>query len=199
MKTPTKKLLIVISIPLCLFLTFCGSGIFYKVNYTHQHCIVQTILAFKTYSMDHYGKFPFSTNGFGNALLLLVDTNSGNDYLAGWVDGLCAPDDDGHIFKEALKNHSVVPEDQCSRVYIQGLSESNDPEICFLFDRNSCKGGDHGRSPWGHRVREVGMLDGTRRVIRDEDWPDFSQKQVELLIAAGFARTNALRFYPAAK
>ena len=199
MKARTKKILLIISIPLCLFLTLCGLGLFYNLNYVHQHCIVQTILAIKTYSIEHDGHLPFSTNGFGNALLLLADPSSGNDYMGGWVAPLCGPDDDGHIFRKALQNHSIIPEDQCSRVYIQGLSETNDPEICFLFDRNSSKGGDHGRSPWGHPVREVGMLEGTRRVIRDEDWPDFSRKQVDLLVAAGFSRTNALHFYPAAK
>jgi hypothetical protein len=115
------------------------------------------------------------------------------------VAEICGPDDDGHIFKEALQNNSVVPEDQCSRVYIQGLSEANDPAICVLFDRNSCRGGDHFRSPWGRRVRDLCLLDGSMLIIRDEDWPEFSRKQAELLIAAGFSRTNALQYYPVAK
>ena len=115
------------------------------------------------------------------------------------MNSICGPDDDGHLFKEALTNNSVVPEEKCSRVYIQGLSESNDPQICILFDRNSCRGGDHFRSPWGHRLREVCLLDGMMQVIPDEKWPEFSRNQVELLVAAGFSRTNALHFYPAAK
>ena len=151
-------------------------------------------LAFRIYASDHNGQFPFSTNGFGNALLLLVDANRLSDVML-----ICGPGDDGHIFKGALKNHSIVPEEKCSRVYIQGLSETDDPQICILFDRNSCRGGDHFRSPWGHRVREVSMLDGSMQVIRDENWPEFSRNQVELLVAAGVSRTNALHFYPAAK
>ena len=146
------------------------------------------------YAGEHYGQLPFSTNGFGNALLELVDTN----YLAE-IKLICGPGDDGHIFLEALKNNSIVPEEKCSRVYIQGLSDANDPQICILFDRNSCPGGDHFRSPWGHRVREACLLDGSMQIIRDEDWPEFSKKQVELLVAAGFIKTNALHFYPAAK
>jgi hypothetical protein len=31
-----------------------------------------------------------------------------------------------------------------------------------------------------------------RQVIRDENWPEFSRKQ--LLVAAGFSRANALQF-----
>jgi hypothetical protein len=146
------------------------------------------------YSGKHEGSFPFSTNGFGDALLQLVDTN----YLFELMM-ICGPGDDGHIFRETLTNRSIVPEEKCSRVYIQGLSESNDPRICILFDRNSCRGGDHFRSPWGHRVREVCLLDGTMEVVPDEKWPEFSRQQIDLLVDAGFSRTNALHFYPAAK
>ena len=193
MKTRTKRILIAASVASFLFLGFCAFGIYCGSKYVHRHCIKITGLAFQEYAGDHNGHFPFSPNGFGNALLLMVNTNRLSDVML-----ICGPDDDGHLYIEALKNHSVLPEEKCSRVYIQGLSETNNPQICILFDRNSCRGGDHFRSPWGHRVREVSMLDGSMQVIRDEDWPEFSRKQVELLIAAGFSRTNALHLYPAA-
>lgn len=193
MKMRTKKLLLIVLIPLCGFFGLCAFRVWYGLEYGHKHCILVAGLALRIYSDDHKGHYPFSTNGFGDALLLLAkeDTND--------IPNLCGPDDDGHIFKDALKNNSMVPEEQCTRVYIQGLSETNDNGICILFDRNSCKGGDHFRSPWGHRVRELCLLDGAMQVIRDEDWPEFSRNQVELLVAAGFSRTNALHFYPAAK
>ena len=149
-------------------------------------------MVFRLYEGDHNGQLPFSTNGFGNALLILA-----KEYPP-YIHNICGPDDDGHIFREALQNNAIVPEDQCSRVYIQGLSETNDPSICILFDRNSCKGGDHFRSPWGHPLREACLLDGSMVVIPDEKWPEFSRKQAELLVVAGFSRTNALHFYPAA-
>jgi hypothetical protein len=165
----------------------------YLDKYVHQHCIKAAGMAFSLYSSDHKGWLPLSTNGFGSALLLLAKED------ASVINSLCGPDDDGHLFRTALQNGSIVPEEECSRIYIQGLSETNDPAICILFDRNSCKGGDHGRSPWAHALREVCLLDGSMQVVRDEDWPEFSRKQVELLVAAGFVRTNALHFYPAAK
>lgn len=182
----------------CALVGLGGAWLWSLNRYSHQHCIKQTGLAFRLYAEDHQGQLPFSTNGFGNALLLLADAHSDNDYLGGFMACLCGPGDDGHVFTDALKNHSVVPEEQCSRVYIQGLSETNDPSLCLLFDRNSCKGGDHFRSLWGHPLREACMLDGSMQVIRDEDWPEFSRKQVELLVAAGFSRTNVLQFYPTA-
>jgi hypothetical protein len=116
MKTRTKRILHVISILLCLFVGFCAFGFIYNLKYAHQHCIKLTGLVFYAYAQEHGGQLPFSTNGFGNALLLL--TKGG--YLGGTNDvtEICGPDDDGHIFKEALTNNSVVPEDQCSRVYI---------------------------------------------------------------------------------
>jgi hypothetical protein len=198
MKTRTKKILFIALVALCVPIGLVAFIIWYGFEYSHQHCIKQTSLAFGIYAGEHFGKLPFSTNGFGNALLLLAGPDPTNDYMGGFIGGLCGPGDDGHLYREALKNHSVMPEDLCTRIYIQGLSENNNPEICVLFDRNSCKGGDHGRSPWGHRVRELCLLGGEMKIIRDEDWPEFSRKQVELLVAAGFSRTNALHFYPAA-
>jgi hypothetical protein len=199
LKTRTKKILLISLVPLCVCGGLFAFRIWFGLKYSHQHCIKQTGLAFRLYAEDHNGQLPFSTNGFGNALLQLAATNSTNDYLGGLVACLCGPDDDGHLYLEALNNHSVLPEEKCSRVYIQGLSETNNPEICILFDRNSCRGGDHFRSPWGRRVREVCLLDGSMQIISDEQWPEFSRKQVELLVEAGFSRTNALHFYPAAR
>src|ERR1041385_1506636 len=196
MKTRTKKILLMVSIPLCVAVGFPAFRLFYAMKYAHRHCIKLAGLAFEIYQGEHKGQYPFSTNGFGNALLLLVK----EDYLT-TVGPICGSGDDGHIFKKALTNNSVVPEDQCSRIYIQGLSETNDPQICILFDRNSCPGGDHFRSPWpwSRELREVCFLDGSMEVYSDENWPEFSRRQVELLIAAGFSQSNALRFYPAAR
>ena len=192
MKARTKKILLIVLIPLCVLIGVGATWLWYEIKYDHRHCIVQVGLAFPIYSSEHFGQLPFSTNGFGDALLKLLKEDPTV------INSICGPDDDGHLFKEALENNSIVPEEKCSRVYVQGLSESNDSQICILFDRNSCKGGDHGRSPWGHPLREVWMLGDGRREIRDEYWPEFSRKQVELLVAAGFTRTNALHFYPAA-
>jgi hypothetical protein len=194
MKTRTKTALVGVPLLLGCFVGLGATWVWYLNHYVHQHCIVQTGLEFRIFEGDHFGRLPFSTNGFGNALLELVDTN----YLPE-VRLICGPGDDGHVFLEALTNHGIVPEEKCSRIYIQGLCETNDPQICILFDRNSCRGGDHFRSPWGPRVREVCMLDGSWQVVSDEKWPEFSSNQVELLVSAGFSRTNALHFYPAAR
>ncbi len=174
MTVRTKKVLLVVLVPIGLFLAFIIFQIGYGLKYSHRHCIKQAGLAFRLYAGDPNGQLPYSTNGFGNALLLLAQGDSTNNYIAEYIACLCGPDDDGHDLMGALTNHSIVPEEQCSRVYIQGLSETNDPQICILFDRHSCPGGDHFRSPWGRRVREVCLLDGSMQVIGDKNWPAFS-------------------------
>ncbi|MEI9863094.1 MAG: hypothetical protein WDN00_00755 [Limisphaerales bacterium] len=72
MKTRTKKWLLVVVAFLCVLVGLGAAWLWYLGNYVHQHCIKQTSLAFNVYASDHNGQFPASTNGFGNALLLLV-------------------------------------------------------------------------------------------------------------------------------
>jgi hypothetical protein len=43
------------------------------------------------------------------------------------------------------------------------------------------------------------MLDGSMNKIRDAEWPAFSRKQVELLMAAGWGRDAAVALYPEAE
>ena len=183
--------------PLCgvgllLVVVVLGFIWFRHLGKVHQHCIKVTGTAFRSYSMEHGGVFPFHTNGFGDALLLLVR----DQHLPG-VAWICGPDDDGTVLSNALLRGLDVQEERCSRVYVQGLSETNDPMICILFDRRSVPGGDHfyGR---GRPIREVCMLDGSMQTISDERWPEFSRQQVELLVAVGWTREKALEYYPEA-
>ena len=156
----------------------------------HQHCIKVAGTAFRLYAQDHGGALPFHTNGFGDALLLLVKEHQ----LPG-VAWICGPGDDGSVLSNALVRGLDVPEEQCSRVYVQGLSETNDPMICILFDRRSVPGGDHSYGR-GRPIREACMLDGSMDSISDERWPEFSRQQVKLLVAAGWTRQKAMSCYP---
>ena len=73
MKPPQKKWIFwgCLLIPVLAPLTFiCLMGL--NVFHAHEHCIKQAGLAFHTYARDHDGRLPYDTNGFGNALLLLV-------------------------------------------------------------------------------------------------------------------------------
>ena len=146
-------------------------------------------MAFRTYAMDHNGSLPSDTNGFGNALLLLVKSN----YCG--VGEITGPGDDGRVFREALKTGARIPEENCSRIYVQGLTETNNPSIAILWDKKSSHGGDHFRRPWGPLLREACLLDGSMQVISEKDWSSFVSNQVEMLVQDGIPRTTALHYY----
>ena len=187
----TKIFLVFSACVVVLLVALVGAWL-HHLGKVHHHCIKITGMGFKMYATDHNGTFPYHTNGFGDALLLLV-----KEHHVDRVAYLCGPGDDGHILTNALAQGLDVPEEQCSRVYVQGLSEINDPMICILFDRRSVKGGDHNYG-FGKPIREVCMLDGSMLSIGDERWLEFSRQQVELLVTAGFKREKALEYYPAA-
>jgi len=169
----------------------------FNVFHAHEHCIKNAGFAFSTYAHDNHGNFPYDTNGFGNALLLLVtggylgdDTNG--EYSIGPITG---PGDDGAVFRRALKTGARISEQQCSRIYIQGLSETNNPQIAILWDKKSSPGGDHFHRPWGPLLREVCLLDGSMQVISEKGWAGFVSNQVELLVQDGMARATARHYY----
>jgi hypothetical protein len=169
--------------------------VFFNQFHAHEHCIKQAGVAFRLYASEHDGMFPSDTNGFGNALLLLVkdgflgDTNG--HYSIGPITG---PGDDGKVFREALQTGQRIPEEKCSRIYIQGLSEENVQSV-ILFDKKPTPGGDHFRRPWGPLLREVCLADGSMQVISEANWPAFSSNQVELLVQAGFERSKAAHYF----
>jgi hypothetical protein len=184
-----------ILIPLLAVLAFVCMGMF-NVFHAHEHCIKQAGLGFRTYAIDHDGRLPYDTDGFGNALLLLVKGGYLGDtdgvYSLGPITG---PGDKGDVFRKALRTGERIPEEQCSRIYIQGLSETNDPQIAVLFDKRSSPGGDHFHRPWGPRLRELCLLDGSIQTIPDQRWPEFTSNQVELLVQAGITRQAAKKYY----
>jgi hypothetical protein len=154
----------------------------------HQHCIKGSGLVLQIYATDHDGKYPTHTNGFGDALALIVAEDPTSVRLFVGVD------DDGEWLRNAATNHTDVPEDRCTRIYVQGLDDSKF-ELAVLFDRYAARGGDHGRSPWGEYLREVLMADGSMRTIAVDRWPAFASNQVELLVKEGIPRATAEAYY----
>ncbi len=186
---------LVILIPIFLVAAYISMAVF-NVFHTHEHCIKQAGLALRTYALDNQGNLPYDTNGFGNALLLLMraeylgDTNG--LYSTGPITG---PGDDGSLFRKALKTGARIAEQQCSRIYIQGLTEKNNPQIAILWDKKSSPGGDHFHRPWGPLLREVCLLDGSMQIIPEKNWAGFVSNQVELLVQDGIPRATARHYY----
>lgn len=185
----------VLFIPIFLFAAYVAIGVF-NLFHAHEHCIKQAGLALKQYEYDNHGKLPSDTNGFGNALLLLVkagylgDTNG--QYSIGPITG---PGDDGSLFREVLKTGAPIPEQRCSRIYIQGLSGENNPQIAILWDKKSSPGGDHFHRPWGPLLREVCLLDGSTQIVPEKSWAGFVSNQVELLVKDGIPRPTDRHYY----
>jgi hypothetical protein len=165
------------------------AAMWFNLFHAHEHCIKGTGLELRTYALDHGGKFPFHANGFGDAIVVLL--RDGHPFPHEFT----APGDDGRLLKECLRTGSHMPEERCTRAYVQGLSDTNNPRIALVFDRYPTRGGDHFRRPWGPLLREVAMLDGSMEVVHEEKWPEFRRKQIDLLVAEGISGAQAEKLY----
>lgn len=141
------------------------------------------------YGAEHGNRFPVHTNGYGDALLLMTNA---------WLPSLTGPGYTVSAFEKAVATGGDMLESECGRVYIQGLSEDDSSEIAVLFDKLPTPGGDHCHGLirlFRPLVREVACVDGSMRVIPERDWPEFSRKQIELLVKAGIPRAQAEAYY----
>ncbi len=164
--------------------------LWFEFGFVHQHCIVAPSIALQVYADEHGGRYPENPRGFGDALLDFIKT----DYATPMQ--LVAPGDDGHFFTEALATGSHVDENLCTRVYVMGLNKQSDRGIALLFDRYGCPGGDHFRSHWGPKLREVVLAGGGGMVqVPDSQWPAFARRQVKLLAKAGLPMKTAQYYY----
>lgn len=156
----------------------------------HKHCIKLVGMSLNNYAAVNAGQFPFHTNGYPQALVKWArfDPNI--------IPSLVGVDDDGSWLSAALTSAKPVNETNCSRIYVQGLSTTNDPRIVVLFDRIAVKGGDHFRGTPGQPfLREVCMVDGMTDMVPLSRWPAFASNQVELLVEAGIPRATAEAYY----
>ena len=168
--------------------------VFNESFFSHAHCMQILGTSLRVYASDHDGAFPTHTNGYGEALLLLLGPT---DYAGGSAI-LTGPGFSGKIFDEALATGGRVPESECGRVYVQGLKENSNPEIAVVWDKLPSPGGDHShltlrllRAP----LREVCLVDGSMIRVLESQWEQFSKNQIELLVAAGIPRERAVALY----
>ena len=163
--------------------------VFNESFWSHAHCIVGGGQSLRIYAQDHGGRFPFHTNGYADALLLLDDS---------WDTALTGPGYTAAVFERMRKTGGNAPEAEFGRVYVQGLAETNAPDIAILFDKLATPGGDHchglGRL-WRPLVREVWTIGGGRKVIAENDWKAYAVNQVTMLVAAGIPRETAESYF----
>lgn len=163
--------------------------VFLESFWGHAHCIKMAGLDLRRYGAENGDRFPVHTNGYGNALLLMTNA---------WLPSLTGPGYSAGAFEKARTERTALSESECGRVYIQGLSETNSSEIVVLFDKLPTPGGDHCHGParlFRPLVREVMCVDGSMRIIQERDWPEFSRKQIELLVKTGIPRGQAEAYY----
>ncbi len=163
--------------------------VFNESFWEHAHCMTGGGLSLSSYAHDHDGRFPYHTNGYGDALVMME---------SGWDAALTGPGYDAAVFERVRRTGEDAPEAEFGRVYVQGLTVANAPGIALLFDKLPTPGGDHCHllarisAPLAREVLTIGM---NRRVVRESEWPAFAKQQVELLVAAGITREQAVRYY----
>jgi len=163
--------------------------VFNESFWGHGHCIVGGGESLSTYAHDHFGRFPYHTNGYGDALVMLD---------SGWDASLTGPCYNTAVFTRVRRTGENAPESEFGRVYVQALSETNDPEIALMFDKVPTPGGDHCHllsRLFAPLSREVWTIGSARKVIHERDWPAFSKKQIGLLVAAGIEPEQAEQYY----
>jgi hypothetical protein len=166
--------------------------VFNESFWGHAHCIPQAGMALQSYADQHNGRFPEHPDGYGNALLLLAPYTEGSFYM------LTGPGYDESPFLAAFQSGAGLSEEDCGRVYIQGLTLKTSLEVAVMFDKLPSPGGDHCQTffrlvaPLG---REVLFPDGHHSFIPEIEWPRFASKQVELLVKEGIPRHEAERLY----
>jgi hypothetical protein len=138
--------------------------------------------------LDETGNWPYHTNGFGDAILL-IERNE-------WP-GFTGPGFDESELQSAFDEGRDVDESKIGRIYIQGLPRDANPNIAILFDQVSTPGGDHAH--FQHRftlpyLREVLEIHGYLQV-EESDWYAYATNQIELLVAAGMDRKIAQDYY----
>jgi hypothetical protein len=181
-------------IAFCVYYVKSHPLVFNESLWGHAHCMPQAATALLTYARDHGGRFPYHTNGYGDALLLLTPDLAAPYCLTGPGYGTAA-------FDEALASGGHVDERRCGRVYVQGLSQTNDGMIAILFDKVAAPP-DHCQFPrrlWHGFGRDVCFVDGYWRSVPVELWAGFAAQQVDMLVEAGFTREQAQRLYDEAK
>lgn len=155
----------------------------------HRHCIKFAGLQLLQYAEEHKGRFPFHPGGYSNALLLLDEE---------CFHALTGPGYDSAPFVEAKKANRELSEDECGRVYVQGLTRKSNAEIAQLFDKLPTPGGDHCHLPvrlWAPLGREVWFVGGHSTFVLEGDWTKFAKTQVDFLAKDGFNRQEAERLF----
>jgi hypothetical protein len=194
MKSKWLRILLVLLVLLAMGFAYVRGNplVFNESFWQHAHCMKAGTLGLLQYADAHGGTFPAHPGGYGDALLLLPE------YCCYGVTG---PGYDETPLVKAKQSGAHLLEEQCGRVYIQGLTttpKAGSTKVVILFDKLPTPGGDHAHvfqrmyAPLG---REVGFVAGHTMFVEETNWPAFAKEQIELLVGEGIPRAEAERLY----
>lgn len=155
----------------------------YSYPYGWSHCCAKGVgLALREYAMDHGGFYP-AGGGSPEASLSLLYSNYLDAYT---LRGKTVPLE---VVQQALAEDGKLGPQSCGWHYVEGLTDADNPQIAIVWDKvglghngQRLKGGGH----------EVVFLDGTTTTISARQWPDFTERQKQLIEQRSERERNGL-------
>lgn len=143
----------------------------WRFPYGWSHCCIAGLgTALRIYALDHNGHFP--TGGdTPEASLGLLYSNYVDAYT---LRGKTVP---LRVTEAALRQNGKLGPDSCGWHYVEGLPESDSPQIAIVWDKVGLGHNGERIKVGGH---EILYLDGSHRVISALKWPEFLEEQKQL-------------------
>jgi hypothetical protein len=144
----------------------------WKYPYGWSHCCIAGMgIALASYAQEHNGRFP-SGGDTPEASLSLLFSNYVDAY---WLRGKTVP---LKVTETALRQNGKLGPESCGWHYVEGLTEADDPQIAILWDK---VGLGHNGERLKHGGHEVALVNGGHEFIPGPQWPEFLEKQKQLL------------------
>lgn len=143
-----------------------------RFPYGPSHCCLKAIgLSLRLYSRDNDDRFPSGGPTPEASLSMLLPSYCDLNTLKGKTVKLEAA-------KAALDRDGVLDSNSCGWIYVEGLNESDSPEMPILWDR--VPGLGHNGQRIRDNGREVLFVDGHTEWISGARWADFLSRQQTL-------------------
>jgi hypothetical protein len=150
-----------------------GAGYWkYTYPYGWSHCCAKGVgFALREYATDHDGFFPVGGETPEASLSLLYSNYLDAYTLRGKTVSL-------EVVQQALAKDGKLGPQSCGWHYVEGLTEADNPEIAIVWDKLGLGHNGQRLRGGGH---EVVLLDGSTSGISAKRWPEFLERQKQLL------------------
>jgi hypothetical protein len=152
----------------------CGPWAWYRWTfpYGYSHCCDSCLkFALDAYADKHGGVYPAGQATPEASLSLLFPKLAGAELLRGKTVPV-------EKVAKILTSGELLDEESCGWHYVEGLTQRDDRRLAIFWDKVGL--GHHGqRLPHGGHT--VVFLDGQRRVVSADEWPQFLEEQARLM------------------